>query len=783
MNGLTTKKPFEHVYSDKTYALLQDEFPQQDKNICYLEHAGATLYSSRQISDICDDLKSNIFANPHAKSTSSKLTEDLIDQVRIQILHHFNTSSKDYTVIFTSGSTAALKLLGESFCYKNGTFSYLQDNHTSVLGMREYSKNIFPITPSQAKEIFDNNNSCNGYSENNSLFVFPAQSNFSGTKYDLNWIRKAQNGALGNNNSKWYCCLDAASFVSTNSLDLSKYQPDFVCLSFYKIFGYPTGLGALIVKNDSAGVLERNYFGGGTVFMALATEKFVVPRTNLHEKFEDGTLPFLAILSLRHGFSTLKRLQLKMDDISKHTFNLAKYTHDKMAALNHNNGRPLCQLYSDNNFENIENQGGIVNFNLLHPDGNYVGFAQVLHIANLFGIQLRTGCFCNPGACQQHLDLTIDDLKRHYEAGHVCGDQNDLIDGQPTGSIRISFGYMSTKKDADTFLKTIIDCFCQKPIIIKNHTEGLKSNLQKDSGSILQNGDSINKNWSSGNENHLGTLENIFIYPVKSCAAFEVKNSWSLTSKGLKFDRNWMIVNESGICMTQKQMIGLCKLRPIIDVENDILTLHYEDAPSVSVPLTLRQDNKLERRSVCCQTKICKDVVSTLDCGDTVSRWISTVLNQSGLRLLRQNDVDSSRCTKSNAEMSLANQAQYLLINLSSLKWLRSQITDPDFGDDLHSMIQRFRPNFVVSFDSPFIESDFTSFSMEDGLNFASDGSCTRCQMVCVNQFTGEKTVEPLKTLSKILNGKISFGVYLRKCDTSNYKHVEIAPGCTIVAK
>ena len=47
----------------------------------------------------------------------------------------------------------------------------------------------------------------------------------------------------------WYVCLDAAGWVSSSSLDLSQYRPNFVALSFYKLFGYPTGLGALLIRN------------------------------------------------------------------------------------------------------------------------------------------------------------------------------------------------------------------------------------------------------------------------------------------------------------------------------------------------------------------------------------------------------------------------------------------------------------------------------------------------------------------------------------------------------
>ena len=71
----------------------------------------------------------------------------------------------------------------------------------------------------------------------------------------------------------------------------------------------------------------------------------------------------------------------------------------------------------------------------------------------------RTGCFCNSGACQQYLGLTDQDLMAMYEAGHVCGDMVDLINGKPTGSVRISFGYMSSQADVDTLLQLIREGF------------------------------------------------------------------------------------------------------------------------------------------------------------------------------------------------------------------------------------------------------------------------------------------------------------------------------------
>lgn len=234
-----------------------------------MDHAGATQYAENQMQQIYSDLLSNVYCNPHM----GKLTEDLVDQVRYKILSSFNTTTDGYSVIFTSGATAALKLVAETFDFgENGRFSYLRDNHTSVLGMREIvkAKKIHCIEhESFMCNQFDDNSS----SDATSLFVYPAQSNFNGFKYPLEAIQAIQtnNNLISSQQSNRYVCLDAASFVSTNFLDLNKFRPDFVCVSFYKIFGYPSGLGALIVSRRGEKVLNKSYYGGGTVKISMSS--------------------------------------------------------------------------------------------------------------------------------------------------------------------------------------------------------------------------------------------------------------------------------------------------------------------------------------------------------------------------------------------------------------------------------------------------------------------------------------------------------------------------------
>lgn len=199
-------------------------------------------------------------------------------------------------MIFTSGATQSLRTVAETFEFcgstndeEQGVFSYLQDNHTSVLGMREVVKTnkIKMITKSNLIGLStnDNLNGTTTWKQTNSLFVYPAQCNFSGFKYPLELIRRIQHGGIPNTNpSDWYVCLDAASFVATNFLDLKRYNADFVCLSFYKIFGYPTGLGALLVSKRGEKVLRKKYYGGGTVKIAMSEINWHKKRDTFHER-------------------------------------------------------------------------------------------------------------------------------------------------------------------------------------------------------------------------------------------------------------------------------------------------------------------------------------------------------------------------------------------------------------------------------------------------------------------------------------------------------------------
>lgn len=106
---------------------------------------------------------------------------------------------------------------------------------------------------------------------------------------------------------KWLVIADAAAYVPTHLLDLSVVHPDFVPVSFYKMFGYPTGLGALIARKKSLALLHKVYWGGGSVLDATAQDTWRVLYSDA-EGYMDGTRDFLGITQLQFGFQQLEQL-------------------------------------------------------------------------------------------------------------------------------------------------------------------------------------------------------------------------------------------------------------------------------------------------------------------------------------------------------------------------------------------------------------------------------------------------------------------------------------------
>jgi len=280
----------------------------------------------------------------------------------------------------------------------------------------------------------------NGYN----LFAYPAQSNFSSVKHPLEWIEKAH--AHG-----WDVLLDAAAFVPTNPLDLSKVKPDFVPISFYKMFGYPTGIGALLARKSAMGKLHRPWFAGGTITVAsVQGDKFYL--ADGAAAFEDGTLDYLNIPAVEIGLKHVE--SIGYDVIQERVHCLTGWLLGKLTEMKHSTGVPLVRVYGPTQ---MEGRGGAVTVNFYDRNDNAFDHRFIEEQANKVNISLRTGCFCNPGAGEVALGISRVELDVCFtQAGHedrlTVDDFRHCIDGKSSGAVRISVGMVTDFKDVQSFL-------------------------------------------------------------------------------------------------------------------------------------------------------------------------------------------------------------------------------------------------------------------------------------------------------------------------------------------
>ncbi|KAF2239919.1 PLP-dependent transferase, partial [Viridothelium virens] len=444
----------------------------------YLDHAGTTLYAKTLIERFSKDLNSHIYGNPHSDSTPSALSGARIDKVRERALRFFNASPDEFDLVFVANATAAIKIVADAFRDISSNpgnietptgfwYGWHRDAHTSLVGIREVNSgsNRFFHSDEDVQRWIDGG--CNGQDSPLGLFAYPGQSNMTGRRLPLKWpgeIRATQ--AAHSASNQIYTLLDAAALSTTRPLDFgdSSAAPDFTALSFYKIFGFPD-LGALIVRKASAHLLThgRRYFGGGTVEMVIsqpaAAEWHAKKQTQPHASLEDGTLPFHSIIALDHALDTHAALFGSMALVSAHTAHLVRELHARLTALRHASpeGAPVVRVYNDEGavYGGAVTQGATVAFNVLRADGTVVGYADVERAADKEGIAVRSGSLCNPGGMAGYLEWGAGEMREAYANGHRCSDPVQLVDGKPTGVVRVSLGAMSTMRDVKRWVEFV----------------------------------------------------------------------------------------------------------------------------------------------------------------------------------------------------------------------------------------------------------------------------------------------------------------------------------------
>jgi len=382
----------ELLHDDYFETLVAVEYPYLEENgQTYLDYTGGNLYALKQLDQHHHLLKSNVFGNPHSTNPTSQLATHYVQEAREKVISFFN--AEDYFCIFTQNASGALKIVGECYPFDRESFLLLlADNHNSVNGIREYCERrggTYQYCSIQYEDLRIDGDKLNQLLDEhedkpNRLFAFPAQSNVSGVKHDLKWIETAQKKG-------WDVMLDAAAFVPTSKLDLKAVRPDFVSVSFYKIFGYPTGLGCLFVRKDKFDKLVKPWFAGGTVTLASVQSKHHYLAEN-HERFENGTISYLDLPAITIGLNHIEHVGI--DRINQRVGALMDYLYRELKNLKHDNGKPIVHIFGP---EERKDTGGTMIMNFFDAAGEMYPFEYIEAKTNDRNISIRSGCFCNPG--------------------------------------------------------------------------------------------------------------------------------------------------------------------------------------------------------------------------------------------------------------------------------------------------------------------------------------------------------------------------------------------------
>lgn len=401
------------------------------ERIVYLDYAGAALPVASQLAALASDGTRRVLANPHSTGPAASAASAELDRARALVLAHFcGSAAPDWECIWTSGATAALRLVAETFPFSQGSALLMPEScHTSVLGMRgpagargarcfcakdadthvrlaaEVSAAIAATglrgasaggcAPHGSTPPPAIHGSATDAATVHSLSVVTPECNLTGDKTDvaarvLTRLGASQGASGGGTTgpqdgraapaSRWWVMLDGAK-AATGELHLPSTGAAFCCVSFYKLFGAPTGLGALLVRRDALRLLrkdgDRGYFGGGSVAAALphaigagpesqqlgvacgddlgpdgtgvgdrgsSRRFFNPPKSQVSEALTDGTAHFLGASALARGFDELRRLG-GAAAVAAHAGVLAEELHARLVALRHADGTPAVEVY------------------------------------------------------------------------------------------------------------------------------------------------------------------------------------------------------------------------------------------------------------------------------------------------------------------------------------------------------------------------------------------------------------------------------------------------------
>lgn len=256
----------------------------------------------------------------------------------------------------------------------------------------------------------------------------------------------------------------------------------------------------------------------------------------------------------------------------------------------------------------------------------------------------------------------------------------------------------------------------------------------------------------------MSTIRALYSYPIKSCAGVALELA-ICEEQGLAHDRRWMVVDDRGEFLSQREAPRLALVTTALAGET--MRVGAPGMLRIELPLEVEEDEPSAMRKV----SIWNDVVGAVDEGDYVAQWFSDFLGRPARLVKLHPDArrlcDTRRIAGAPVAHRFADAYPLLVVGAASLDDLNLRLG----GADIDAVpMNRFRPNVVI---------DGVDAYAEDGMDALHVGTvtlqvvqrCVRCEIPCIDQSTAIRSAEPMATLSRYRadaasDGGVVFGVY-----------------------
>lgn len=267
-------------------------------------------------------------------------------------------------------------------------------------------------------------------------------------------------------------------------------------------------------------------------------------------------------------------------------------------------------------------------------------------------------------------------------------------------------------------------------------------------------------------------LTEIWTYPIKSLGGVALPEA-EVQRRGLRYDRRWMLVDEQGLFVSQREIPEMALLGTAFD--GPFLHVFSKKNTRLRLQIPLEPPlNELEK----IQVRVWNDACAARLLPKIINNWFSDVLGHN-IRLVYMPD-SARRAVDPNyiagQIVSFADGYPYLLIGEASLEELNSRLDEP-------LPMNRFRPNFVFAGGNAYEEDQWAEFSIGKTL-FKGIKPCARCIITTTDQETADRAAEPLKTLNtyRRQGNKVLFGQNVVWLGQKNKASVRVGDVLTVLS-